>query len=246
MPPQAYVPKTVKSCKITMQYYIGLFTDNERELSQANYCRQPVDIEADLLSDIAENANVVSFPSFEISEAYYVRFAKIFRKINDQTSIKTIELYNPRPIISDSQVWINKSDLKLEIESWIKEDAIKQIELIIKGEESMPAAGQTISAKDLQVFFLPTIESTQVKSAPKKAKPEQKPTFPKVKAVTFSKPATIVWWKDGTKTVVKCGDKDTYDAEKGLAMAIAKKTYGNKYEYYDVFKKWLPKSEQSE
>ena len=29
-----------------------------------------------------------------------------------------------------------------------------------------------------------------------------------------------------------------FDPEKGLAMAIAKKVYGNKHEYYDPFKKW--------
>ena len=38
-------------------------------------------------------------------------------------------------------------------------------------------------------------------------------------------PATIVFWRDGTKTVVKCHDEE-YDAEKGLAMALARKLWG--------------------
>lgn len=38
-------------------------------------------------------------------------------------------------------------------------------------------------------------------------------------------PATIVFWRDGTKTVVKCHDED-YDPEKGLAMALARKLWG--------------------
>lgn len=38
-------------------------------------------------------------------------------------------------------------------------------------------------------------------------------------------PATIVFWKDGTKTVVKCHDED-YDPEKGLAMALCRKMWG--------------------
>lgn len=38
-------------------------------------------------------------------------------------------------------------------------------------------------------------------------------------------PATIVFWKDGTKTVVKCHDED-YDPEKGIAMALARKLWG--------------------
>ena len=56
-------------------------------------------------------------------------------------------------------------------------------------------------------------------------------------------PATIVYWCDGTKTVVKCGENDIYDPEKGLAMAISKKVFGNEGNYYNQFKKWLPKEE---
>lgn len=61
--------------------------------------------------------------------------------------------------------------------------------------------------------------------------------------VIFNDPATIVKWKDGTKTVVKCQEDDLYDPEKGLALCIAKKALGNERDYYDVFKKWLPKDE---
>lgn len=58
--------------------------------------------------------------------------------------------------------------------------------------------------------------------------------------VIFNDPATIVFWSDGTKTVVKCGETDIYDKEKGLAMAISKKAMGNQGNYYEVFKKWIP------
>ena len=66
------------------------------------------------------------------------------------------------------------------------------------------------------------------------------PFKPEIKKVIFNDPATIVIWKDGSKTVVKCGENDIYDKEKGLAMAIAKKAFGNKGNYYEEFKKWLP------
>lgn len=62
-----------------------------------------------------------------------------------------------------------------------------------------------------------------------------------IKKVIFNNPATIVMWMDGTKTVVKCGKDDVYDPEKGLAMAICKKVFGNKGNYFNVFKKWLLK-----
>lgn len=61
-----------------------------------------------------------------------------------------------------------------------------------------------------------------------------------IQNVIFNDPATIVLWNDGTKTVVKRGKNDTYDPEKGLAMAISKKTLGNNGNYYEVFKKWIP------
>lgn len=64
-----------------------------------------------------------------------------------------------------------------------------------------------------------------------------------IKDVKFNDPATIVFWKDGTKTVVKCQkDKgDIYNPELGLAMCIIKKMCGNKGNYNDVFNKWIPK-----
>lgn len=65
----------------------------------------------------------------------------------------------------------------------------------------------------------------------------------RIKKVIFNNPATIVFWSDGSKTVVKCGENDTFDPEKGLAMAISKKFFDNMGYYYDVFKKWLPKND---
>ena len=79
-------------------------------------------------------------------------------------------------------------------------------------------------------------------------KGELKPMIDKkfaIKNVIFNPPATIVFWEDGTKTVVKCKN-EKFDPEKGLAMAFSKKMLGNKGNYYEVFKKWLPKEEKNE
>lgn len=78
-------------------------------------------------------------------------------------------------------------------------------------------------------------------------KQEEKYIMSKLNAATiihviFNNPATIVFWMDGTKTVVKAENED-YDPEKGLAMAIAKRALGNEGNYYNVFRKWLPKEE---
>lgn len=71
-------------------------------------------------------------------------------------------------------------------------------------------------------------------------------SVPSIKKVIFNYPATIVLWSDGSKTVVKCQDGDIYDPEKGLAMAISKKALGNKGNYCNEFKKWLPEEEEEE
>lgn len=61
-----------------------------------------------------------------------------------------------------------------------------------------------------------------------------------IKNVIFNDPATIVIWSDDTKTVVKCQEGDTYSKELGLAMCISKKFLGNKGNFNEEFKKWIP------
>lgn len=65
-----------------------------------------------------------------------------------------------------------------------------------------------------------------------------KPLSFEIEKVVFNDPATIVVWKDQTKTVVKCQEGDEFDPEKGLAMAIAKKALGNKSNFNNTIKKW--------
>ena len=60
-----------------------------------------------------------------------------------------------------------------------------------------------------------------------------------IKDVIFNPPATIVFWMDGTKTVVKDQGEVFYDPEKGMAMAVAKKAFGNQGNYYNQFSKYL-------
>ena len=57
-------------------------------------------------------------------------------------------------------------------------------------------------------------------------------TFPNVqnikkitkhKKIVFNDPATIVIWRDGTKTIVKCTKGEVFNKEKGILMAYFKK-----------------------
>lgn len=69
-------------------------------------------------------------------------------------------------------------------------------------------------------------------------KPRAEVTLATIKRVIFNPPATIVFWSDGSKTVVKCSKSEAFDPEKGLAMAIAKRAQGNREDYYKDISKW--------
>lgn len=66
-----------------------------------------------------------------------------------------------------------------------------------------------------------------------------------IEDVIFNDPATIIIWADGSKTVVKA-ENEPFDPEKGLAMAICKRVLGNKYDYYDIFKKYVGRYEKKQ
>lgn len=48
-----------------------------------------------------------------------------------------------------------------------------------------------------------------------------------IKKIIFSGPKTIILWKDGTKTIVTCGEGDTYDPYVGFCVAVTKKMFGS-------------------
>lgn len=85
--------------------------------------------------------------------------------------------------------------------------------------------------KMLAKYTLNDIFATKIK---------ERKTDMRIKKVYFNDPVTVVLWEDGTKTIVRALEGEEYDLEKGLAMAIAKKAFGNQGNYYEVFKKWLP------
>lgn len=63
-----------------------------------------------------------------------------------------------------------------------------------------------------------------------------------IEKVIFSGKATIVFWEDGSKTVVKCQKGDVYSKEEGLAMAICKRAYGNDNLFNDIINEAMDKS----
>lgn len=56
----------------------------------------------------------------------------------------------------------------------------------------------------------------------------------------FNRPATILFWPDGTKTVAKCTTGDVWDPEKGVMAAMLRKYLG--YGYFERVDALIPDS----
>ena len=62
--------------------------------------------------------------------------------------------------------------------------------------------------------------------------------------VLFNNPWTIIFWKSGRVTRVKCQAGDTYDKEKGFAIALLKGIFDNTNYFNTIFKKWVPEEDK--
>lgn len=56
--------------------------------------------------------------------------------------------------------------------------------------------------------------------------------------IIFNEDVTIAIWKDGTKTLIRCQEGDTFDKEKAIALCYMKKTLGNRGSFNETIKKW--------
>lgn len=91
------------------------------------------------------------------------------------------------------------------------------------------------------VYGMTGASSDKSKSKNDISKPKMTHVCPGIKKVIFNDPATIVLWDDGTKTVVKCSEGDTYSEWSGLAFCICKKLMGD--EFHKVFKHWCDRDD---
>lgn len=63
------------------------------------------------------------------------------------------------------------------------------------------------------------------------------PVAPAVDRIVFSGDKTIVFWKDGTKTMVSCTEGQPFDEYSGFVAALAKKLYGSTSQVKKLVKK---------
>jgi hypothetical protein len=62
--------------------------------------------------------------------------------------------------------------------------------------------------------------------------------IPDINRVLFNPPATIVFWGDGTKTVVKVREGDKFEKYAGFAMACMKKMFGSTGAAMEIMKEF--------
>lgn len=119
----------------------------------------------------------------------------------------------------------------------------------VDGPDDVQEAIKAITDDARKVFNLKKEEKKKVSSViprPKQTTTCKPTTLPEIKKVIYNHPATIVFWADGTKTVVKCHVDDKYSKDAGLAWCIAKKAVGGSEEFIDIFNKWIPNKESDE
>ena len=148
-------------------------------------------------------------------------------KLNGVTGVKiTAENDNYRVITTTKPIWIDN-------------------DLLTTG--TISTSNSSFYNDDMLDYLLKDIIKEKAKDAEEKLKKETIQFNKKVadginndiKQVIFNDPATIIVWKDGHKTVVKCEKGDTYNKEFGLALCLIKEFFNNTGAYNKIFEKWI-------
>ena len=113
--------------------------------------------------------------------------------------------------------------------------------ITITADDYFNPAKAMLNSKFVWGYPVPTIRENKFSQTKTKTTPNK---IPNIKQVYFNEPVTVVLWENGEKTIVRCQDGDTYSKESGLAIAIMKYMSGNKGGFNDIFKKWIPESNE--
>jgi len=144
----------------------------------------------------------------------------------------------------------SKAVKKLAEEIRRKEETMKDNILVLINDKAYKPREVSVEWHDAKSYLNPfnqyKIEVTECPSAERVWTPDKlRRVYSEPKKIIFNGPATIVFWKDGTKTVVKAAN-EAFDPEKGIAMAYLKKFLGNKGNYFNTIKKAIKMAECAE
>ena len=117
-------------------------------------------------------------------------------------------------ICYEGGVWREVTD---RVSATIEEDFLRN-DLVVKAEGYVPRGTGWAPRyfERLESWWRPSLPTAPAMEAKSRTSPRR---------ILQHGKATIVWWMDGTKTVVKLHDEDN-DPEKALAMALARKVWG--------------------
>lgn len=71
------------------------------------------------------------------------------------------------------------------------------------------------------------IDKIDKEAEDKNKKQDKKNGKLEIKRIIFNEPATIIFWSDGEKTVVKAAEGDEYNPYYGFCCAVTKRIFGN-------------------
>lgn len=112
--------------------------------------------------------------------------------------------------------------------------------------------GDKLSYSSINYDDVPCKNYEPPKESPeeRKAREELKRSISKYtpKRIVYNNPATIVFWNDGTKTVVKCAETEIFSEYYGFLACLAKKIYGTNSEISRVIRthSYQPKEEKKQ
>lgn len=120
--------------------------------------------------------------------------------------------------------------------STLKNDAFERhVEGKWIGDLCEPSLSIAVSDGDVKIFnsngeevMVPNTANYRSKDITMKVESYELVFLPAIKKVIFNAPATIVFWNDGKKTIVKASKDEEFSEEVGLCEAIAKRYFGSR------------------
>lgn len=185
------------------------------------------------------------YPNIDVMKACYEMFTKLGYKIPDYNQKRYLNSLYGMPIFKDTAQTADKilkdlgKELSKSVDTGMNSILEPKLDLYTKRDIDLREQCHNYLEEDVK---MPKIKYGQSVLYNKMAKPETfVVSFFDIDRVIFNNPATIVFWKDGTKTVVKVNGGDVFNPEVGLMACFTKKALGNKYEYYGKFNKIINK-----
>lgn len=157
-----------------------------------------------------ENINIAFMPEHNrVRLSFDSEHAKLPESFND---IYGFIIYNPYKIIDHLDVFT----------SLVIKHIFAEVRSVGESIEGYVVYFEcAVTSEDFSLEYIHELQKLMISSS-------KQQTVPSITNVIYEPPATVVYWSDGSKTIVKASDETNFDREIGLAMAISKRYFNNK------------------